>query len=161
MKTNQLINDEKGFTLLESIIVVTLVLLGVGGIFSGWYLMESRDRSLESYWRSKETLEVAFQVTHQTLRTTAQRSSISIINSGQGITFIGTDGVSRTFTKEGNEFKYIANGKEEVLISDTCDNAVFLMDGDLISITIGVTTPPNWNGKDDLNIEGMVYVRNP
>lgn len=160
MKTRKILPEEKGFTLLESVIVTVLVLLAVGGILTGWYLTESKDRSLENYWRHKETLELAFQVTHHTLRSTAVLSAISIINSGQGITFTGTDGLSRTFTKEGNHYKFIHNGAEELLIENICNDASFVLNGAVVDITLGVANPPNWNGKDDLNIEGTVYIRN-
>ncbi len=161
MKIQKIFQDEKGFTLLESIIVTILVLLAVSGIMTSWYMMESKDRSLENYWRHKETLELAFQVTHQTLRTAAKLSTIAIINSGQGISFTGTDGVNRTFTKEGNQYKFIRSGKEEFLIQDICDDAAFSLNGAEVNITLGVTTPSNWNGKDDLNIGGTVLIRNP
>lgn len=159
MKTSKKFSEEQGFTLIESMIVVTLVLLGISGIMAGWYLMESKDRSLENYWRHKETLELAYQVTHQTLRTNAVLSTISI-NSGQAITFTGADGLGRTFFKENDDYKFICNGKEEVLIEDICNHVSFELSGSLVDITLGVTPPLNWNGDNDLNIEGTVLIRN-
>lgn len=152
-------SEEQGFTLIESIIVVTLVLLGISGIIAGWHLTDSKDRSLENYWRHKETLELAYQVTHQTLRSSAILSTISI-NSGQAITFTGTDGLSRTFLKENNDYKFICNGREEVLIKDICDSVLFDLNGSIVDIALGVTLPFNWNGNNDLNIEGTVLIRN-
>jgi competence protein ComGC len=160
MKIHKTLNSEKGFTLLESIIVTMLALLAVSGILTSWHLMESKDRSLENYWRYKETLELAFQVTHHTLRSTAQFSSLAIINGGQGISFIGTDGLSRSFSREGNHYKFIQNGVEEVLIEDICDHAAFVLNGNNVDLVLEVGVPPNWKGKDDLDIEGTVYIRN-
>jgi len=159
MKIRKNLSDEQGFTLIESIIVVTLVLLGVSGIMAGWYLTESGERRLEDYWRHKETLELAYQVTHQTLRTTAILSTISI-STGQAITFIGADGLSRTFLKEDDDYKYICDGKEEVLIQGICDSVLFELNGSLVEITMGVTSLPNWDEATDLKINGTVLIRN-
>lgn len=153
--------NENGFTLIESIIATILVSLAISGILMGWYLMESKDRSLENYWNHKESLELAFQITHQTLRSSAILSTVTVINGGQGLSFMGIDGVNRTFFKEGNHYKFFRSGREEVLLRDICDNAVFVLNGDQVNITLGVTVPPNWNGDDDLNTEGTVYIRNP
>lgn len=160
MKIHKTLKNENGFTLLESIIVTILALLAVSGILTSWHLLESKDRSLENYWRYKETLELAFQVTHHTLRSTAEFSSMAIINGGQGISFIGTDGMSRSFSRVGDHYKFVQNGVEEFLIEGICDHAAFVLNGNNVDLVLGVGIPPNWNGKDDLNIEGTVYIRN-
>ena len=159
MKISKKLPDEEGFTLIESIIVVTLVLLGVSGIMTGWHLIESKERSLGDYWQRKETLELAYQVTHQTLRTTAKLSTISISN-GHTIAFTGTDGLSRAFLWEDNDYKFISDGKEEVLIEDVCDSALFVLDGPLVRISLSVSPQPGWSGKADLDIGGTVFIRN-
>lgn len=158
MKNSKKIPNEEGFTLIESVIVITLVLLGVSGIMTGWHLIESKDRSMENYWQRKATLELAYQVTHQTLRTTAKLSTISI-NSGQAIAFTGMDGLSRAFLWEDNDYKFICDGKEEVLIDDICDSVLFVQNGPLVGISLAIPQS-GWSGKDDLDIEGTVYIRN-
>ncbi len=153
-------HEENGFTLIESIIAVTLVSLTITGLFLAWYFVESRDRRLENYWQYKETVELAYQVTHQSIRDKAGLP-ITLINSGQGISFTGTDNKSWTFTKEGNNYKLVHDTKEEILIANICNNANFIVTGNMVAINIGVTTPPDWTGANDLNINGEVLIRNP
>lgn len=152
---------ENGFTLIESIIAVILVTLTISGLFLAWYMMETRDRSLEQYWQYKETVELAYQITHQTVRTNAKFATISTINSGEGLSFTGTDNLMWTFTKDGSNYKLVHDGKEEILISNICNKSVFGLNGTEVNITLGVMTPVNWTGLNDLTIDGQVYLRNP
>ena len=161
MKNLPNLTDENGFTLIESIIAVILVTLTVSGLFLAWYVVETHDRSLEQYWQYKDTLELAYQITHQTLRAKAKLATIAIEPGGQGISFTGTDNTFWSFTRDGNNYKLDHGGKGEVIIPDICDNTLFVLNGTKVDITLGVATPVNWNGLDDLNINGRVYIRNP
>jgi prepilin-type N-terminal cleavage/methylation domain-containing protein len=161
------IKSENGFTLIESIITVTLVALMCSGLFLAWQLMGKRDRNYEQYWQYKDNLELAYQITHQTLRANAKLATAAIINSGQGILFIGTDNLLWTFTMVGSDYTLTHNGKEEILIHNICNHASFVLNGNQVDITLGVINPPGWTGMhdvniiNDLNINGRVYIRNP
>lgn len=161
MKKLPVLTEENGFTLIESIITVFLVTLMISGLFLAWYVVEKRDRNLEQYWQNKETLELAYQITHQTLRAKAKLATVTIISGGQGISFTGTDNIPWNFIKDGNNYKLNHAGKEEILIPNICNNSLFILNGTKVNITLGVTTPINWTGVDDLNINGLVYIRNP
>jgi type II secretory pathway pseudopilin PulG len=161
MKKLPILTKENGFTLIESVITVFLVTFMVSGLFSAWYVVEKRDRNLEQYWQNKETLELAYQITHQTLRAKARLATITIISGGQGITFTGTDNNLWTFIKEGNNYKLTHADKDEILIPGICSNVLFTANNAKVDIFLEVTTPLNWTGTNDLNINGTVYVRNP
>jgi prepilin-type N-terminal cleavage/methylation domain-containing protein len=161
MNNLEVLTEENGFTLIESIIAVILVSLTISGLFLAWYVMETRDRSLQQYWQSKETLELAYQITHQTLRAKAKRiPAITTINSGQGISFEGIDGKTWAFTKDGNNYLLDHDGRVEIIIADICNYTLFVLDGTKVDITLGVMPSANWTGLDDLNINGKVFIRN-
>jgi prepilin-type N-terminal cleavage/methylation domain-containing protein len=159
MKKMKVITEENGFTLIESIISVVLVSLTMGSLFLAWYVIETRDRNLEQYWQYKETLELAYQITHQTLRANAKLATITI--DGQGISFQGTDNKNWSFTTVSNNYILTHDTKEEILIPNTCNNTLFVKNGNTVDITLGVKPPENWTGPADLNINGKVYIRNP
>ncbi|HBE80911.1 MAG TPA: hypothetical protein DDW65_24455, partial [Firmicutes bacterium] len=147
-----ILTSENGFTLIESIIAVILVTFMMSGLFLAWYVVERRDRNLEQYWQYKETLELAYQITHQTMRAKAKSPTVAVLFGGQGISFTGTDNNLWNFVKDGNNYIVTHGGKEEILIPNICNNALFALDGTKVDITLGVTTPANWTGADDLNI---------
>jgi type II secretory pathway pseudopilin PulG len=154
-------DKNQGFSLLETVISITLVGFFVSGMMLTWTFAESRERGLDDYWAAKDELETAYEMTHHYLRGKAG-DNVAILTGGTGITFTGTDGKTWTFKQDGASYKMIHGENTRTLINQICTKVEFKIDDALVSIDLAVATPSTWNSaaNNDLEIDGKVLVRN-
>jgi hypothetical protein len=157
----RLYTQNHGFSLLETVISVTLVGFFITGLMLTWNFAESRERGLDSYWAAKEELETAYEMTHRSLRGMAQ-ADVAILTGGTGITFTGADAATWTFEQDGASYKLIQDDQARTLIDQICTKVEFKLDGALVSFKLAVAAPSAWDNSavNDLQINGKVWLRN-
>jgi hypothetical protein len=155
---------DSGFSLLETIVSVTLVGFLVTGLFITWNFSESKERGLNSYWMVKEDLETAYEITHRSLRSMAASDiSITTATNSAEISFIDINKKSWRFYAVGSSYKMDYESTTQTLIDSGLKSVQFTDLGEnKVRIRIEVDTPSNWNSArtNDLIIDGVVYLRN-
>jgi hypothetical protein len=160
--------SQRGLSLLETIVAITLMGLIINGILVAWVFTETQQSGLEEYWQARSSLDLAYETVVRSLRDQARASTVAAISSpGAGISFTGTDGTIWQFYRSGNSFMRttVSAGpitKTDTLIADICNNATFSIAGNpKITVTLSVIKPGEWTGTDNLTLTGTALVRNP
>lgn len=155
------VKTENGFSLIETIVSVAMLLLLITGLVLALELTETRGRGFDQYVQVKEELEISFETTLRTLRSQARSGTVTIINNGQGITFTGMDGMNWTFTKTGSDYYLVHNGISDILMKGSCADSQFQFSGSEVDLTLSAVAPAGWAGDiGDLATEGHVRIRN-
>lgn len=164
-----------GFSLLETIVSVTLVGFFVTGLLITWNLSETKERGLDSYWKVKEEMETAYEITGRNLRGMAASNLVPISGAGTTLSFTGMDGQAWSFYADGSCYKMRYGGVERTLIASGLKSLQFTVatvipeSGDpeqwkktKVAIRLEVNPPPNWNSHrtKDLTINGTFLLRN-
>lgn len=151
------LNNQKGFTLIESIISVILVGFFINGLFLVWSYTQNKENSLEAYWSTKANTELAFEITTRSIREYA-KDNINVQN--ESISFTDGNGNTWVFRKNGNDYQKVFNGEVEILLDKNCIYTYFTQTGKIIKIQLETALPPGWTGNNDLLVSGAVLVRN-
>jgi hypothetical protein len=164
-----------GFSLFETIVSVTLVGFFVTGLLITWNLSETKERGLDSYWKVKEEMETAYEITGRNLRGMAASELIPASGSGTTLSFMGMDGQTWSFYADGSSYKMRYGGVERTLIASGLKSLQFTVaevvpESDdpeqwrktKVAIRLEVNQPSNWNSlrTNDLTINGTVLLRN-
>lgn len=152
-------NRNEGFSLVETIIAVILVTFFINGLLLSWYFIDSRQRSVEAYWKAKQDLELAMEITQKYLRESAHRNLIILTNE---IRFTDHNGENWSFLRTTDDsYQLIRNGKVEDIILNQCSLVGFTNDDQMLRIELGIEPPSQWSGDSSkLQITGSVYLRN-
>ncbi|HYH04528.1 MAG TPA: prepilin-type N-terminal cleavage/methylation domain-containing protein [Bacillota bacterium] len=155
---DRFLNKNNGFSLLETVVSIALVACFITGLVITWEFSETRERGLEAYWTAKEELETAYEITHRNLRTAARTN---IQTDLERISFYDATGANWVFFKDGDQYKMTRNSVTTDLISRSCTQVSFSLNGAMVSIVLAVAPPTNWKGNtSDLTIRGKVLLRN-
>jgi type II secretory pathway pseudopilin PulG len=165
-----------GFSLLETIVSVTLVGFFVTGLMITWNLSESKERGLDSYWEAKEKMDTAYEITGHNIRSMAASDLVPSGGSGATLSFTGMDGQTWSFYADGSSYKMCHGSVERTLIASGLLKslqftvATVVPESDdaeqwnktTVAIRIEVNRPANWNSDrtKDLSINGTIMLRN-
>lgn len=148
--------SQRGFSLLESIISVTLIALLVNGLFLTWQFVESKTNGFDQYSQAKTALETAYEITIHNLR---EAKTIAIINNGDGVSLTKTDNSICVFTKNNDVYQMQQNGTIENLLTG-CAKSNFQVTNSMLTVNLAVVPPATWSDATDLSISGNAFPRN-
>jgi hypothetical protein len=164
-----------GFSLLETIVSVTLVGFFVTGLWLTWNFSDTKERGLDAYWEANEAMGTAYEITGRSLRSMAASDLIPASGSGTTLSFTGTDGQIWRFYADGSSYKMRNGGTERTLIASGLKSLQFTVakvipetddpeqwQKTTVAIRLEMNQPANWSSArtKDLSVNGTVMLRN-